>query len=61
MRIKKYLEYIYDMEEKTSLEENKLLKKLSKTLKNDLIVEVNGRVIIGCELMRENFNKKFLY
>lgn len=38
-----------------------MLSTLSISLKNDITVEINGRIIENCELLVKNFSEKFLY
>ena len=31
------------------------------SLKNDITIEINGRIIENCDFLVKNFSKKFLY
>ena len=60
LKVIKYLEYIYNKQNQNQIDEG-LLSTISTSLKNDITVEINGRIIENCEFLVNNFSEKFLY
>lgn len=61
VRIRKYLDYVEYNKQKNYINESALLNKLSHSLKNDLIVEINGRVLNNSPFLINNFDEALLY
>jgi len=45
MRIRKYLEYIQENKQRSQIDESSLMSKISSCLRDDLVVEINGKII----------------
>lgn len=59
MRIRKYLEYVWQHESQTSREASQIVEKLSKSLKEELLQETSGKVFDKIALFRA-FSQKTL-
>ena len=61
MQIKKYLEYIWN-EEKAQNEEEELsiINSLSKTLREELLLEANGNIVKNLPMFFKNFGEDVL-
>lgn len=60
-RIKKYLEYYLGKENSMKTEGNEILHFLSESLKEEIIREVNAKLLDDNLMFSTNFRKKFLY
>eukprot|EP00330_Aristerostoma_sp_ATCC50986_P004416 CAMPEP_0114580904 /NCGR_PEP_ID=MMETSP0125-20121206/5074_1 /TAXON_ID=485358 ORGANISM="Aristerostoma sp., Strain ATCC 50986" /NCGR_SAMPLE_ID=MMETSP0125 /ASSEMBLY_ACC=CAM_ASM_000245 /LENGTH=253 /DNA_ID=CAMNT_0001772701 /DNA_START=1443 /DNA_END=2204 /DNA_ORIENTATION=+ len=60
-RIRKYLEFYLDKENTTKAEGNDILDFLSDNLKDEIIKEVNAKILADCYMFSSNFRKRFLY
>ncbi|KAL4479754.1 hypothetical protein ABPG73_017975 [Tetrahymena malaccensis] len=60
IRIRKYLEYIYESKQKNQIDETNLFSKLSSSLKNELIHQINEKIINDCHLFTKLFNQQNL-
>ena len=60
MKIKKYLEYALNEETSLSVGEKSIYSMLSESLKNELIYEVQGKMLLQTKVLRRVFNLNFL-
>ncbi|KAL4497341.1 hypothetical protein ABPG72_011276 [Tetrahymena utriculariae] len=60
IRIRKYLEYIYESKQKNQIDETNLFSKLSSSLRNELIHQINEKIINDCHLFSKLFNQQNL-
>ena len=60
IRVKRYLEYTLDYRNTAQMDEDSLLNMLSDQLRNDIVIDINGKVLIGCKLWTDNFSKQLL-
>jgi len=60
-RIRKYLEFYLGKENATKTEGNDILQFLSENLKEEIIKEVNAKILDDCYMFSSNFRRKFLY
>lgn len=60
-RIKKYLEFYLGKENAMRTEGNDVMHFLSESLKDELVKEVNAKILDDCKFFSINFRKKFLY
>lgn len=60
IKIKKYLEYALNEETSLSVGENSIHSMLSESLKDELINEIHGRVLMATPLFYRVFNRSFL-
>lgn len=60
IKIKRYLEYTLDHCNSLNMNESSLLNLLSDQLRNDIIVDINGRVLKSAKLWKEQFSKSIL-
>ncbi|EAR85630.2 cation channel family protein (macronuclear) [Tetrahymena thermophila SB210] len=58
IRIRKYLEYIYESKQKNQIDETNLFSKLSSSLRNELIHQINEKIINDCHLFTKLFNQQ---
>lgn len=65
VRIRKYLDYVYESNQRNQMDGSLLLSRLSSSLKNDLINSINGKIIKNCPLFKNIFEpeslQQFLY
>lgn len=54
-RVRKYLEYIFK-KNKHDKRENEILEKLNQSLKKELIMESNGKILTKIPKLKENFS-----
>ncbi len=59
IKVRKYLEYIWNINNIDKDQENKLFSLLSKNLRDDLIVHVNSKVLNKCSIIQSNFSDRF--
>jgi len=61
MRIRKYLEYVLEEEiTNNNAEENSIIDKLSSSLKEELLLETNGKILKGIPFFINNFSEETL-
>ena len=60
IKIKNYLEYIWQEERKNKTETQEIINKLSKSLREELLLNANGRVIKETQLLNRNFSEATL-
>ncbi len=61
LRVKNYFEYLwYEENAQNEKEENKLIEKLSISLKEELLLEGNGDTIKSIPILTDNFSELFL-
>lgn len=60
-RIRKYLEFYLDKENTMRTESEDILHFLSDNLKDEIIKEVNAKILCDCYMFSSNFRRKFLY
>ena len=61
LRIGKYLKYVWKEEENFINEEaNMVISELSNSLKNELLLEANGRFLKNMNFFSKNFNEETL-
>ena len=61
LKIRKYLEHIWNEEDKLNLENSmKVFNKLSDRLKSQLLIETNGSIVKNIQLFSSNFSQKTL-
>ena len=61
MRIRKYLEYVWEEEQyQNSEEEDLIINKLSNTLKEELLLETNGKIMRQIPFFNNNFSPETL-
>jgi hypothetical protein len=57
-RVKNYLQYMIDSKNFHKHEEEEFFKMLSQTLKDEIVSEVNGKILIECKIFSTNFSHK---
>lgn len=60
-KIRKYLEFYLDKENTMKMEGDNILQLLSFNLKEEIIKEVNAKILGDTYMFSSNFRKKFLY
>jgi len=60
-KIRKYLEFYFDKENTMKIEGDNILQLLSYNLKEEVIKEVNAKILGDTYMFSSNFRKKFLY
>lgn len=58
-RVRKYLHYIFK-KQNTDNKEKQILEKLSKALRKEVILEVNGKILLRTPFLTDNFSKEAL-
>ncbi len=57
VRVYKYLEHLCIKEDYENREkETQILGKLSQSLRNDVLIQANGRILSGCNALVDNFS-----
>ena len=56
-RVRRYLKYI-DNKDVSNSQESEVLEKLTKTLKNEVILQAHGKILSQITLLTENFTQK---
>jgi hypothetical protein len=60
-RVRKYFEYLWnEIQKQKTEEENQIINKLSDSLKEELLLEANGRLIKGLKMLALNFSDQAL-
>jgi len=59
--VKKYLEFLFESENKIKETDKNLINMLSTDLKGRVYEQINGKLVYGNSVLMENFSKKFLY
>jgi Ion transport protein. len=57
-RVKNYLQYMIDSKNFHKHEEEEFFKMLSQALKDEIISEVNGKILVECKIFSTNFSYK---
>ena len=61
VRVRKYLEYVLEGERTHNAEEQRqVFKMLSDPLQNEVLTEINGKVLRECRVLAHSFTQKFL-
>ena len=60
IRVKRYLEYTLDYRNAAQMNEDSLLNLLSDQLRNDITVDINGKVLMACKILTDNFSRQLL-
>jgi len=60
-KIRKYLEFYLDKENKLKTEGDSIMQLLSQNLKDEIIKEVNAKILNDIYMFSFNFRRKFLY
>lgn len=60
MKVKRYLENVLKSDNVTKVNEDGLLELLSEKLRNEIIIDVNGRVLKYAKILSDSFSKKIL-
>jgi hypothetical protein len=59
VRVKKYMEFIWNEEKSENIQkEEEILKKLSSNLRDEVLLQSNGRVLNACNVLFKNFSQK---
>ena len=59
-KVRKYLDYILETENDNRIQDENILSILSENLKNEILREINGKVLRENALFHHNFGTKFL-
>lgn len=57
-RVKNYIEYMIESKRIHKHDEDQFMKLLSQNLKDEITIEVNGKILIECKLFSANFSHK---
>lgn len=60
VKVKRYLEYTLDYHNTIKMSENELMGMLSEQLRNDIIVDINSKILKACKLWTDHFSKTIL-
>eukprot|EP01017_Pseudomicrothorax_dubius_P044430 TRINITY_DN7503_c0_g2_i1.p1 TRINITY_DN7503_c0_g2~~TRINITY_DN7503_c0_g2_i1.p1 ORF type:complete len:574 (+),score=118.23 TRINITY_DN7503_c0_g2_i1:179-1900(+) len=60
VRVREYLKYIWDLDNYVKAEESNFSSVLSSSLRTEIVLEVNGRILAQCKLISLNFSKALL-
>ena len=60
VRVKKYLEFIWNSGPKSIEREQKLLSNLPNSLKEEILLESNGKFLKEFSILRNNFSEDFI-
>lgn len=59
-RVRKYLEFSWKLEQRNNLQEQMILDKLPKVLKEEILLESIGKKLHSFHLLSKNFSEEFL-
>ena len=58
-KVRRYLTFIMkESEQENSIKEQELINKLSVSLKRELLLEANGKILTSSPILKENFSPK---
>ena len=60
IKVRRYLEYLFNEEKQGDNKGQAILQSLSKSLKDELLMDVYGKIIKNIQFLSSNFSKKFL-
>lgn len=60
VKVRKYLNFVYDQDSATSAKEHELIEKLSSSLREELLIRANGEILKKMPLFYKNFSEATL-
>lgn len=60
VKVRKYLNFIYDQDSANAVRENELIDKLSTSLKEEVLIRANGSILKSIPLFHKNFSEAAL-
>ena len=60
IKVKRYLEYTLDYRNTVQVNEDTLKEYLSDQLRNDIIIDINGKLLKSCKIFKDHFTKPIL-
>ena len=60
IKVRRYLEYTLDYNNKVRMNESSVMDLLSEQLRNDIVIDINGKILKACKLWKSHFSKTLL-